>query len=125
MVRSVAEQSSRGNGVESVLDEVVRRSLIQEHLPLVERNTKRIPAEDRILQQSDHDGVEKHWADRLAPDTLLLLDGTRLTEHADLLLNTSQTEDPAGQAERPAGVTGHVEGLVEHVAVDAPELITE
>lgn len=109
MISSLLQQRRLRDRVEGVPHILERRSLIQEHPPLVQRDAQRVPAEHRILQQRDDDRVEQDGPDALLPNLVLLRDRVRLAQPAHVLRDAEHREEHTREAQGPPRVPAEVE----------------
>ena len=122
-VRAVFKRVSRRDGVQRVSDEFVYATFFQQHLALVEWDSKSIPTERGSFQERDDERVQKHGHQLLFPYFHLVRCRRGVANLLCILGHPGERKDDLSETKRQATVSIHVKGFRECLVVDVPELV--
>ena len=122
-VRAVFKRVGRRDRVQRVSDEFIYATFVQQHLALVERDTKSVPAERGSFQERDDERVQKDGHHLLFPYFHLVRYRRGVANLLCILGHPGEGKDDLSETKRQATVAIHVKGLRECLVVDVPELV--
>ena len=122
-VRAVFKRVYPRDRVHRVSDEFVYAAFVQQHLALVEWDTKSVPAERGGFQECNDERVQKHRHQFLFPYFHLLRCRRDIANLFCILGHPGERKDDLSETERQAAIAIRVKGFRECLVVDVPELV--